>query len=220
MVLESSLCRIPHVTYFLAWSTENSLHRSITMLSTITNDMSTMNLDNGLFSAITNDGLDSRKEDGEGCKYYKRRKLQKSCSKSQYLPISVLGMSSAPAIPHPICTESVRPITQNLALQLAYDLPAFIERAKQIFCDNNSDTSTINSNVVPISNDFILNQQAFVNQAIVEYLRHFVPESSCHRVKEIPSHIPEDSFLQTPHLTALDSDCSQEERSFQRSSSQ
>mmetsp|Transcript_21685 Transcript_21685/g.20985 ORF Transcript_21685/g.20985 Transcript_21685/m.20985 type:complete len:265 (-) Transcript_21685:111-905(-) len=139
------------------------------------------------FYAIQNDKDIDNKVDNCSATY-KRRKLQNSCFNSQFVDNS---------------SQEIEKF-QSLSLQLQCDLPAFIDRAKEVFRNNNKENIPDNS-----SSTFLQSQEEFVNTAVGVYLQHFMPSSSP-KLWKLANNITSTAFSQdidAANMDARNADC-------------
>jgi hypothetical protein len=134
-----------------------------------------------VFYAIQND-KDIENEVDKCSATNKRRKLQNSCFNSQFVDNSPQGIDKF----------------LSFSLQLQCDLPAFIDRAKEVFSNNNKENIPDNSSFT-----FLQNQKEFVNTAVEVYLQHFMP-FKCSRLWALASNITSTAFSQDIDATNMD----------------
>jgi hypothetical protein len=133
------------------------------------------------FYAIQNDKDIDNKVDNCSATY-KRRKLQNSCFNSQFVDNSSQEIDKF----------------QLFSLQLQCDLPSFIDRAKEVFRNNNKEKIPDNS-----SSTFLQNQKEFVNTAVGVYLQHFMT-SRCPKLWTLANNITSTAFSQVADATNMD----------------
>ena len=160
-----------------------------------------------IFFAITDDKDEPSAYETHCCK---RRRSQNDCFNSQHNCPSPHGMNkkakilSGGSVHCPIPSSSD---VNFVSAQLLTDLLAFVERAKQLFRENNGhlyEELTITSDSTAISDTFLKKQAYFVNRAVVIYLHHFVPLSSYHKLSSMLSSIFVDSSTRTAEVVDRD----------------
>jgi hypothetical protein len=133
------------------------------------------------FYAIQNDkDIDTKVDNCSAT--YKRRKLQNSCFNSQFVDNSSQEIDKF----------------WSFSLQLQCDLPAFIDRAKEVFRNNNKENIPDN-----ISSTFLQYQKEFVNTAVGVYLQHFMP-FRCPKLWTLAYNITSTAFSQDIDATNID----------------
>ena len=164
---------------------------------------------NMIFFAITDDRDERSTFETHCCK---RRRSQNDCFNSQHNCSSPHEMNkkakflSGGSVKYPIPSNSD---TNFAPAQLLADLPAFVERAKQLFRENNSqlhEELTVISDSCTISDTFLTKQAYFVNRAVMIYLQYFVPPSSYHKLSSMLSSIFVDSSTRTAEVADLDTE--------------
>lgn len=149
-----------------------------------------------------------RHESDELSRSHKRRKFQPAPSAMKAETNTALEHDELSSMPWN--AESDHRQLQIMTIQLNNDLPLFIERAKQLFSDNNIDDHDIahmHTCGTPGAS-FQARRKEFVGQAIKAYLQHFLQASASQQLLEIASQIFSVSFLSDASTAEVDNNIS------------
>jgi hypothetical protein len=155
------------------------------------------------FYPISND----RNNSDDFSRNFKRRKFQIASSLPNSCSAETYTVSDDEELAHlPWNTNSDQRQLQMMTAQLHSDLPLFIDRAKQLFSDNNIDDRDIpqGDNYGALAASFQARRKEFVGQAIRAYLQHFAPASTSQKFLEIASRIFSTSFSFDTSITEVD----------------
>lgn len=155
------------------------------------------------FYPISND----RNNSDEFSRNFKRRKFQIASSLPKNCSTETCPISADEELAHqPWNTNPDQRQLQMMTAQLHSDLPLFIDRAKQLFSDNNIDDRDIphEDSYVALAASFQARRMEFVGQAIRAYLQHFAPASTSQKSLEIASRIFSTSFLSDTSTAEVD----------------
>lgn len=155
------------------------------------------------FYPISND----RSSSDEFSRNFKRRKFQIASSIPMNCTADFHTISDDEEMAHQICCTRVdQRQLQMMTVQLHSDLPRFIDRAKQLFSDNNVDDRDMahSNNYGAMAASFQARRKEFVGEAIRAYLQHFfAPASICEKLLETASQIFLTSFLSDVSTTEV-----------------
>jgi hypothetical protein len=155
------------------------------------------------FYPISND----RNNSDDFSRNFKRRKFQIASSLLKNSSAETCTVSDDEELAHlPWNTNSDQRQLQMITAQLHSDLPLFIDRAKQLFSDNNIDDRDIphGDNYGALAASFQARRKEFVGQAIRAYLQHFAPARTSQKLLETASRIFSTSFLSDTTITEID----------------
>lgn len=154
------------------------------------------------FYPISND----RSSSDEFSRNFKRRKFQIASSLPMNCTADFHTISDDEELAHQSCCKNVdQRQLQMMTAQLHSDLPRFIDRAKQLFSDNNVDDCDMprSNNYGVMEASFQARRKEFVGEAISAYLQHFAPASICEKLLETASQIFLTSLLSDVAATEL-----------------